>query len=125
MTCLKIQMLAGSELGVARMKRAGIMSYYDAALQVLRSVQRPLTISEITDQAIERGLLTPRGKTPYDTMRARLYTAAHNDPESEVVKLEEPERKPGSKRPRLGSVYWTLRNAPDTVADRHVTGLDG
>ena len=35
MTCLKFSRLSHSELGVTKMKRAGIMTYYDAAVQVL------------------------------------------------------------------------------------------
>jgi hypothetical protein len=82
------------------------MTYYEAALQVLRSVGRPLTIHEITDEAVERGLIIPRGKTPHATMAAALYVrTARNDPQ--LVKLEDR----GSKRAKRGSVRWTLRSA--------------
>ncbi len=84
------------------------MTYYEAALQVLRSVQRPLTTREITAQAVERGLIAPDGKTPEATMSAKLYMALRND--SELVKLEEP----GKKRARPGTVRWTLRHSPTT-----------
>jgi hypothetical protein len=79
------------------------MSYYEAALQVLRSVQRPLTTVEITDQAIERGLITPVGRTPHATMSAVLYSRVRSDPE--LVKLADP----GRGRAKRGSVRWTLR----------------
>ncbi len=82
------------------------MKYYDAALQVLRSAQRPLTIREITDQALRTGLITPVGKTPEATMAAELYVRVRND--SELVKLEEP----GNGRAKRGSVRWTLRHFP-------------
>jgi hypothetical protein len=81
------------------------MTYYEAALQVLRSVQRPLTTREITDQAIERGLITPVGKTPHSTMGAELYLRVRNDPA--LVKLEDP----GGARAKKGSVRWTLRRS--------------
>jgi HB1, ASXL, restriction endonuclease HTH domain len=82
------------------------MTYYEAALRVLRSVQRPLTSREITDQALKRGLIAPVGKTPHATMTAELYSQVGNDPE--LVKLQEP----GNKRAKRGSVRWTLRHTP-------------
>lgn len=82
------------------------MTYYEAALQVLRSVERPLTAREITDEALERRLITPKGKTPHATMMSELYVhAARNDPQ--LVKLEQR----GNKRAKRGSVRWTLRNS--------------
>jgi hypothetical protein len=80
------------------------MTYYEAALQVLKSAQQPLTMREITDQALERGLIKPNGKTPQATMAAVLYKRVRNDPE--LVKVEDLGRKKHSKR---GSVRWTLR----------------
>lgn len=81
------------------------MKYYEAALEVLRSAQHPLTTREITDQALEKGLITPVGKTPNATMSARLYSSFNNG--SELVKLEEP----GTGRAKRGSVRWSLRRA--------------
>jgi HB1, ASXL, restriction endonuclease HTH domain len=63
------------------------MTYYEAALQVLRSTQRPLTTREVTEHAIRSGLITPRGKTPNQSMTRMLYLAARHDPE--LVKLED------------------------------------
>ena len=80
------------------------MTYYEAALHVLKSVQHPLTAREITDLALTRELIKPVGKTPYDTMSAALYVRVRHD--SELVKLEEP----GNKRAKRGSVRWTLRH---------------
>jgi hypothetical protein len=79
------------------------MTYYDAALQVLRSVQRPLTTREITDRAVKSGLITPVGKTPEATMEAVLYLRLRSD--SELVKLAEL----ANVRAKRGSVRWTLR----------------
>jgi hypothetical protein len=78
------------------------MTYYEAAIQVLRSVRRPLSTREITDLAIERGLITPVGKTPHSTMAAKLHLRSRNN--SELVKIEDP----GSVRAKRGSVRWTL-----------------
>lgn len=79
------------------------MTYYEAALQVLKAAKRPMTIQEITDEAVGRGLITPRGKTPHATMSAELYMHVRNDPE--LVKLEDRT----STRAKRGSVRWTLR----------------
>ena len=87
------------------------MTYQEAALQILRSARHPLTTREITDRAIRRGLIIPRGKTPDRTMAARLYTRARNDPE--LVKLQ----SPGNVRAKRGSVRWTLRSTTVTESD--------
>ena len=94
------------------MKQTWTMTYYEAALKVLRSVQRPLTTREITDLALAKGLIKPIGKTPHATMAARLYLQAGKDPE--LVKLEEP----GNGRAKRGSVHWTVRHASATDPER-------
>jgi hypothetical protein len=87
------------------------MKYYEAALQVLKSARHPLTTREITDRAIERGLITPSGKTPHATMSAELYLRVRKD--SELIKIEDP----GPKRAKMGSVRWTLRRTTTTGTD--------
>jgi hypothetical protein len=79
------------------------MRYYEAAIEVLKAAKRPLTVREITDQAIKRGLIRPKGKTPAATMSAVLYVRLRNHPD--LVKLEDQ----GNKRAVRGSVRWTLR----------------
>jgi hypothetical protein len=81
------------------------MTYYEAALQVLRSAHHPLTTREITDQVLEKGLITPHSKTPHATMAARLYLRVQKD--SMLVKIN----VPGNGRARRGSVRWTLRQS--------------
>ncbi len=81
------------------------MTYYKAAIEVLRSASHPLTTREITERAIEAGLITPRGKTPNATMAAALYT--HGAHDADLAKLE----APGNGRAKRGSVRWTLRDA--------------
>jgi hypothetical protein len=76
------------------------MTYYEAALRVLKFVGQPLTAREITDQAIEAGLIAPAGKTPYATMRAALYLGVRSD--LELLKMEDP----GNGRVKRGSVRW-------------------
>jgi hypothetical protein len=81
------------------------MTYYEAALKILGSVQQPLTAREITDRALERGLITPQGKTPHSTMGSMLYVRVRHG--SELVKLE----TPGNGRAQRDSVRWTLRHS--------------
>jgi hypothetical protein len=57
------------------------MTYYDAAIEVLRAAKRPLSTQEITNEAIKRGLIKPTGKTPESTMGARLYIQLRNNPD--------------------------------------------
>jgi hypothetical protein len=81
------------------------MTYYDAALQILRSAQQPLTTRQITDLAITKGLISQPGKTPDRSMARVLYLRVRNDPE--LVKIEDP----GDGKAKYGSVRWTLRNS--------------
>lgn len=89
------------------------MTYYEAALQVLRSSDQPLTTREITDQALEMELIRPNGKTPHATMSAKLYlkTARNQDPM--LVRLA----VPGHTRAKRGSVRWALRSSADSTTD--------
>jgi hypothetical protein len=81
------------------------MTYYEAAIQILRSARCPLTTREIAERAIETGLVKPRGKTPDATMSAALYTHLRDD--VQLAKLE----APGNGRAKRGSVRWALRDA--------------
>jgi hypothetical protein len=79
------------------------MTYYEAALSVLRSARRPLSTQEITDLALQRKLILPKGKTPNATMSAALYTRVSD--KSEILKVGDPRKG----RAKKGSVKWTLR----------------
>ena len=87
------------------------MSYIDAALAVLAAADRPLTVAEITDGAVDRGLITPRGRTPEATMSAELYTEARR-PNHRLAKIA----TPGRIRAVRGSVRWAL--ATSSARDR-------
>ena len=89
-------------LGSARSEQGEGMTYYEAAIEVLRAAKDPLTAKEITKRAIEKGLITPSGKTPVATMKAVLYLRLPND--SNLVKLEDQ----ANGRAKSGSVRWTL-----------------
>lgn len=81
------------------------MKYHEAAVEVLRQSGRPMTDAEITDRALELGLITTTGKTPRQTMSAALYVRS-KDPSALVQRLAEQ----GATRAKRGSVRWTLRN---------------
>jgi hypothetical protein len=49
------------------------MTYLDAAVVILKKSKHPMTVSDITEEAIRRGLIRPQGKTPEATMSAVLY----------------------------------------------------
>src|SRR5581483_4207831 len=81
------------------------LSFFVAAVQVLRDSRQPLTAREITTRALDRGLLQPRGRTPEKTIDACLYRAVRDDPACPVRRVFEP----GPTRARRGSVRWVLR----------------
>jgi hypothetical protein len=85
------------------------MTFFEAALQVLRSSKQPLTVREITNRALEGGLVASGGKTPYSTMSAILYRQLA--PDSPIVKVDnglDSVRLPGG-RSRASGVRWKLR----------------
>jgi len=55
------------------------MTFTEAAVEVLRSVGKPLHYKKITELAIERNLLSHVGKTPETTMSSRLATMVKKD----------------------------------------------
>jgi hypothetical protein len=80
-------------------------AFLDAALRVMSSRQA-MTAIEITEAALQCGLLKTRGLTPQATMTAALYLE---------TKAERPRVRrmfmPGPKRARRNSVPWTLMTA--------------
>ena len=52
------------------------MTFLDAAKQVLKEATTPLHYSQVTSQALARGMLTTSGLTPAATMGSRLYIAS-------------------------------------------------
>lgn len=61
------------------------MNFKAAAREVLEEVGHPLHYSDITDIALESGYLATRGKTPHDTMRARLSVDVRDNSDSPFV----------------------------------------
>lgn len=66
------------------------MTFFEAAVQVLREAGRPLHFKKITDQAIQRDLLSHVGKTPEDTMASRLSQEAAKGAGESVIEEVRP-----------------------------------
>jgi hypothetical protein len=81
------------------------MTYAEAAIAVLKLRRHPLTTREITEVALQRGLIRPTGKTPEATMAAVLYQIVRDASDPQVVKVF----SPGPTRAARGSVRWTLK----------------
>ncbi len=58
------------------------MHFKAAAREVLREVGHPLHYSDITQFALESGYLSSTGRTPQNTMRARLSVDVRDNPRS-------------------------------------------
>jgi hypothetical protein len=84
------------------MVRKERMSYFNAAMAVLRSAKRPLTIKEILEAAVRRSFIEPTGKTPERTLSAVLYRRAKHDPQ--LIKVASQD----GPRAERGSVRWAL-----------------
>ena len=75
------------------------MTFLEAAEVVLRRAKRSLTVAEITEIALRRGLIHTSGKTPEATMSAALYRAPSDGP----IRRE---FEPGRQRAVRDSVRW-------------------
>lgn len=61
------------------------MTFYEAALEVLRRTGRPLHYKKITERAINEELLSHIGKTPEETMESRLDQEARKSDTAWIV----------------------------------------
>ena len=57
------------------------MDFKAAAREVLKEMGHPLHYSDITEIALESGYLRSVGRTPQNTMRARLSVDVRDNPE--------------------------------------------
>ena len=58
---------------------------FKAAREVLQEVGRPLHYGDITELALESGYLASSGRTPQNTMRARLSVDVRDKSETPFV----------------------------------------
>lgn len=81
------------------------MTYFQAALQVLKQSREPLTAGEILERTVGHGLVTPTGKTPEASLRATLYRHLGTHPE--LVRVAQPGR-----RAQRATVKWSATAKP-------------
>ena len=63
----------------------GVRDFKGAARQVLQEVGHALHYTDITELALQSGYLISSGRTPHNTMRARLSVDVRDNPESPFV----------------------------------------
>lgn len=85
--------------------------FLDAAYQLLKEFERPMSCHELTQIAIARGLLITRGLTPVSTMASLLYT----DIEKNGV---------NSRFAKIGRDQYVLRDQLATLALTNVQPVD-
>ena len=78
-----------------------MVSFKDAALEILKRVDEPLTVKEITDTALQEELIITEGQTPEATMGAQLYNDIRNNKNSSFIKV--------------GRGKFTLKNKKDSA----------
>jgi HB1, ASXL, restriction endonuclease HTH domain len=79
-------------------------TFLQAAIEVLRASERPMTTREIAQTAMDAGLIAPGGKTPERSMSAALYEEANRNPAGGIRRIA----VEGDKRAVRGSVRWAL-----------------
>lgn len=65
-------------------------SYLDLACEVLKQAPKPRTYQEVWQSAQEMGLATklgPSGKTPWQSLGARLYVEVRDNADSSIIKV--------------------------------------
>jgi hypothetical protein len=86
------------------------LTFFDAALKVLREKGRAMTTTEVVAECLRRGLIDTSGKTPGASMSSVLYRMSQR-PQSPIRRRF----KAGSQRAVRGTVRWV---AVVTGADR-------
>ncbi len=64
------------------------MTFTEAAIEILRRAGNPLSVKQITEQAIAAGLLSHVGQTPEATMGARLLAMAKREHDRTVAAVD-------------------------------------
>jgi len=80
-------------------------SFANAAIVILKESGREMTAKELTEVALERGLVVSSGKTPDATLAAQLYVMVRDRPEGPLRRIAEA----GTTRARRGTVRWAWR----------------
>jgi hypothetical protein len=78
-----------------------------AVHQILLETGRPMTARELYGEIIDRGLVEPKGKTPFQTLVAGLYKETKRV-DARISRVAEP----GTERASWGTVRWMLKIPP-------------
>ena len=73
--------LSRSPAGSRRVEES-TLDFKAAAREVLEEIGHPIHYTDITEIALESGYLKSSGKTPHNTMRARLSVDVRDNPDS-------------------------------------------
>ncbi|MDQ2741971.1 MAG: winged helix-turn-helix domain-containing protein [Chloroflexota bacterium] len=84
------------------------MTIPEAAYQVLQEAAQPMTTRELYGEIMRRGLIEPKGKTPFNTMVAYLYRQTQRD-DARFIKMS----TGTSRRSPRATVRWTLKSAEE------------
>lgn len=114
------------------------MKLRDAVIQVLQEADKPLCITEITRRILSKNLWSTNGKTPANTVAARLYTDIKRNGEQSPFVLTAPrtfglrtfEKQPTSevaataRQPNLSNrtVTYSFTNAAEKVLEEFGNG---
>lgn len=88
-------------------------AFLDAAYRVLQEVSSPLSAREITEDAVRRGYLSSRGRTPWQTMKSKLST--------DILRRGDSSPFMRSEQGRFALREWEA--VPEYVADRYQKAL--
>lgn len=94
------------------------MNFYDLAKQVIQQINQPLSANEIWEKAVELGLdkqIITKGKTPWATLGARLYTDVRDNPNSVFEPIGKNPKRFGLKNITLKQPSIVLPAVVDAV----------
>jgi hypothetical protein len=75
------------------------MTCLEAAVAILKSADRPMTIEEITGEALRRRLIQRLSKTPDASMSAALYVPAREARRARVRRVYQPAKQRAKRGP--------------------------
>ena len=96
-------------------ERMAELTFYDLAKKILEEENKPLSIEEIWKTAVEKGYdkkLRALGKTPWQTLGARIYMDIKNNQNTLFLKV--------GVRPRRFTLKTLSKNLNDEIDKQHI-----
>lgn len=103
------------------------MNFFDLAKLVIQEANQPLSPIEVWERAVEMGLdkqLNSKGKTPWATLGARLYTDVLNNPESIFEPVGKNPKRFGLRNITLNQTSGFAAIVVESVKIEKFTGRD-